>query len=82
MVYKKTADGERISAVTSDGIALGYIQKKRMGRHGHWYGWEHFPFSKEHEDYVPGHRVEKPNWFATIREFKEYYNQKEDNSHE
>lgn len=85
MIYKKTADGERISAVTSEGIALGYIQKARMGTHGHWRGWEHFVFSRKHEAYVPVYaysELSEPCHFNSIRDFKEYYNMKEDNSHE
>lgn len=43
MTFEK-AGPDRINAVDDSGTVIAYIEKQRMGTHGHWHGYLHYLF--------------------------------------
>lgn len=52
MKFIKSDDGERVYAVNSTGITVAYIEKNRMGTHGHWHGWMHYKYCYYHNRFI------------------------------
>ena len=49
--FVKSKDGERVDVFSGEAL-MGYIKKQRMGTHGHWHGWRHFPYCERRGECV------------------------------